>query len=121
MTFDELLATWHDRAELLAPYAAPAAEALRVCKAELEAVMRDQADEALSLADAARESGYSTDSLRHLVASGQIPNAGKRGAPRIRRADLPKRTRKRGNDETPASTYNPTADALSIVRRSALR
>ena len=40
---------------------------------------------------ASAESGYSESRLRHLVAAGELQNAGKKGAPRIRRSDLPKK------------------------------
>lgn len=70
------------------------------------------ADETLTLADAARESGYSGEHLRHLIASGQLANAGRKHAPRVRRSDLPRKPGTRT-----ASHYNPDADALSLVGR----
>jgi hypothetical protein len=45
--------------------------------------------EILTLAEAAQESGYSGDHLRHLIADGTLDNAGRKGSPRIRRGDLP--------------------------------
>jgi hypothetical protein len=50
---------------------------------------------------------------RHLVASNQLPNAGKRGSPRIARKDLPKRA-----GRATGSTYDPAADALRLVSSS---
>jgi hypothetical protein len=47
--------------------------------------------EVLSLVDAAAECGYSADHLGRLVRSGQLPNSGRRKAPKIRRRDLPKK------------------------------
>ncbi|MDE2782551.1 MAG: hypothetical protein OXK77_06320, partial [Gemmatimonadota bacterium] len=41
--------------------------------------------------EAARESGYSADHLGRLVRDGRIPNAGRPGAPRIARTDLPRK------------------------------
>lgn len=38
-----------------------------------------------------RESGFSVGHLYRMVGTGQIPNAGRKGAPRIRRRDLPRR------------------------------
>lgn len=58
---------------------------------ELEAVLREYGDQALSLEAAAQESGYSIDHLGRLVRQGKLPNAGRSGAPRIRRNDLPKK------------------------------
>ena len=47
----------------------------------------------MSLVEAASECGYSADHLGRLVRSGQIPNAGRANAPKVRRRDLPKKTR----------------------------
>jgi hypothetical protein len=91
----DLPATWRDRAAELDPYAPPAAEAFRTAAAELEATLRAAADEELTLAEAAAESGYSAERLRRKVAGGEIPNAGRKGAPRIRRADLPRKATER--------------------------
>ena len=58
----------------------------------LEAVLRQRDETTLTLADAARESGYSTDHLGRLVRDGKIPNAGRPGAPEIARRHLPRKT-----------------------------
>jgi hypothetical protein len=58
----------------------------------------DDDDELLTLDAATTESGYSAERLRHLVADGAVPNAGRRGAPRVRRGDLPKRANRGGID-----------------------
>ena len=65
------------------------AHLLRLLAAELEEAVRVTQDEPLTLDEAAAVSGYTVDHLRHLVADRAIPNAGRKGAPRIRRADLP--------------------------------
>lgn len=67
------------------------ASLLRLHATELREALRDQGSEELTLSEAALESGYSEDHLRHLVADGTIPNAGERGRPRIRRGDLPQK------------------------------
>jgi len=59
--------------------------------AELDTLVSDSANEALSLRQAAAESGYSADHLAREVRAGRILNAGRRGAPRIRRGDLPRK------------------------------
>jgi hypothetical protein len=112
MALADLSARWIARADELAPYAPAAAEAFRRAAVELEAAQRAADDEVLSLADAAAVSGYSSETLRHMVSRGRIPNAGRRGAPRIRRADLPR--------QAPAADtkYSPAADALSIIGRT---
>jgi hypothetical protein len=47
--------------------------------------------EALSLREGAAESGYSEAHLGRLIAEGKIENVGKKGAPLIRRQDLPRK------------------------------
>ena len=64
------------------------AVALESCAAELEATLRKSDDTTLSLTEAARERGCSTDHLGRLVREGKIPNAGRPGAPRIARGQL---------------------------------
>ncbi len=58
---------------------------------DLEACLREQEGRTVSLTEAATLSGYSADHLGDLVRQGVIPNAGRKQAPRIRMADLPRR------------------------------
>lgn len=103
---------WRAQAENLRKFGAePQAIALTRAADELEAVLSRAADEQLTLEQAELESGYTRDHLRHLVASGEIPNAGRKGSPRIRRADLP---RKPG---TTSAAYDVAGDALELHRR----
>lgn len=55
----------------------------------LEAACRSR-EEALTLAQAAAESGYTVAHLGRLIRSRRIRNAGKKGKPMICRGDLPK-------------------------------
>lgn len=106
----DLLARWRRDADVLALYGVD--HLARLCKqhaAEIEAALRAKGDESLSLAEAARESGYSTDHLRHLVAAGTIPNVGRRHRPQVRRADLPRKSPR------PSGGYNPEADARRLL------
>lgn len=57
--------------------------------AELEERAARFLERAVTLAEAAEISGLAYSSLQHLVASGELPNAGRRGRPRVRRGDLP--------------------------------
>jgi hypothetical protein len=92
----ELAARWRADADLLEGHgAAQAAATARRLADQLDAAIRADLDVALTLTEAARESGYSVDRLRHKVAAGELPNAGRKGSPRIRRADLPRRAPKR--------------------------
>jgi hypothetical protein len=58
---------------------------------DLEASEIEQSLECLTLAEAARESGYSAAHLARLLDEGRIANAGRKRAPRIKRGDLPKK------------------------------
>jgi hypothetical protein len=78
----------------------------------VEAAMRAELDAVLTLEEASRESRYSSDHIRHLVADGTLPNVGRKGAPRVRRADLPRRAPHRA-----AGGYDPDADALQLAAR----
>lgn len=56
---------------------------------ELDEELRKEEQETLSLQEASTLSGYSVEHLGRLVRQGDIPNAGRKGAPRIARRDLP--------------------------------
>ena len=84
--------TWRRLARALRRYGGETpATALESCAAELEATLRDRDDTTFSLVEAAKVSGYSADHLGRLVRDGKIPNAGRRGAPRIARRHLPRK------------------------------
>jgi hypothetical protein len=68
----------------------------------------------LTLAAAAAESGLSVDHLGKLIRDGTIPNAGRKGAPRIRSADVP-RGAKRVVAGSGARVYDAAADARSLA------
>ena len=55
---------------------------------ELEAVLREYRLATLTLKEAATETGLKYDTIQGKIASGEIPNAGRRGSPRVRRCDL---------------------------------
>jgi hypothetical protein len=108
---DQLTARWREEAAMFRRYGAEQqAAACDLHADELENAIRSAAEERLTLAEAAAASGYSPRRLRELVAAGEIPNAGRKGAPRLRRSDLPRKAAGR-----PVGTYDATADALSLV------
>src|SRR5437660_2481237 len=72
---------------------------------ELDAYEKNYENEILTLDQAATESGYSKDHLSWLQSQGRLPNAGKHGAPRVRRRDLPKKPR--SAPLSPASASGP--------------
>ena len=87
----DLSASWRRVATTLRPYAEAAAVAYERAADALDAALDAQQSAVLTLREAARESGLSADHLGRLVRQGRIPNAGRPHAPRIRRADLPRR------------------------------
>src|SRR5688500_7915434 len=92
MTVAALVSKWRAIAVNFRTYcASPYAELIEQLAAELEAVVREQELEELSLEAAERESGYSYSALQKMVASGKLANVGEKGRPRVRRRDLPKK------------------------------
>jgi hypothetical protein len=71
------------------------ARAIEWAASLVERALQEQADERLTLAEASARSGYSPDHLARLIRAGRLPKAGRPHAPRIRAADLPRRSRQR--------------------------
>lgn len=114
----KLLERWAEEAEALRErYALESAA--RVCEAhmrELADAVEEARNAVLTVSEAADECGYSKQHLRSLLSSGEIPNAGRKGRPRIRRKDLPPpkaTTRTRKN--TPRGGDGGSFDARRIV------
>ena len=85
----DLFAQWRDEAALLRRRGLnQAADLLESCAADLEGDVREYKLTALTLTEAAAESGLRYDTIQGKVASGEIPNAGRHGSPRVRRCDL---------------------------------
>ena len=89
MTLEQLPAAWRQRADLLRPYAEASAKAYEEAARELEEVLSDRESELLNLRAAAKASGYSANYLGELLREGRLHNYGRRGAPKLRRGDLP--------------------------------
>jgi hypothetical protein len=83
-----LLSQWRSRASDLERYSPSAAQAFRDAADELEKTLQS-GEGCVSLKEASTLGGYSTDSLQRMVAAGRIQNFGRKGKPRIRRADVP--------------------------------
>jgi hypothetical protein len=107
---DELRAEFGDEAR---------ARAIEWAACQFEQALHDRTDERLTLAQASLRSGYSQDHLARLIREGRIPNAGRRGSPRIRAGDLP--VRPASPHEIVVSdhsrVYDPGADARAIGSR----
>jgi len=105
---------WRSRAVRLREWGASeqVARAWEKAAAEVEQVLRRWDRATLTLTEAAQESGYSADHLGQLVRDGEIPNAGRPGAPRIRRADLPVKS---SPSPEPHPSTTPDVDVTSIA------
>ncbi len=90
--------------------------AARVLIGEMERFLAERDAELLTLQQAERESGYTYDHLRRLVASGSIPNHGRKGKPLVRRGELPKKSAR-----STASSFDAAADVAQFraAKRSA--
>jgi hypothetical protein len=92
-TLDDLIDDWTRRRDEAAAIGAlaPTAQLCDLVLRDLQMMRTAAQDELLTLTEAARRSGYSREHLSRLVGLGTIPNAGRRNAPRIRAADLPRK------------------------------
>jgi hypothetical protein len=79
---------WRARAAELERFAPAAAHAFRDAADQLEASLQS-AEESVTLSEASLLGGYSIDALQRMVAVGRIKNAGGKGRPRIRKAQVP--------------------------------
>lgn len=80
-----------ERADSIEPFSPPAAAAFREAAAEVEAWLRKQHIEPLTLDVAARESGYSVRHLRRLIREDKLTNVGTDEDPRVLRGHLPRK------------------------------
>jgi hypothetical protein len=115
---DELRTRWRARRDEFARFQA-AVDGATLCDevlADLDRALLERDDDVLKLRDAAALSGYTVDHLARLIRLGKLPNAGRKHAPRVRRAELPCKV---GKDTAPraAASYNAAADARSLAGR----
>lgn len=116
MVVSALAATWRARATELRRWAAAegAACALECAADELEQALRRDSEEVLTLEEAARRSGYSSDHLGTLVRKGKLHNYGRRGRPLVAWGEVP---RKPGTLTAPPQLgIVPRADRRSLAR-----
>ena len=69
------------------------ARTLEFCANRLEESARQWESEALTLDQAAEESGYSYSALQQMVAGERLESVGTKHSPRVRRGDLPQKAR----------------------------
>ena len=111
----DLPALWRERAETLSTFGDPnSARLWNIAATELERAMELSAVETLTVADAARISGYSAAYIGSLIKNGKITNAGRTHAPRIRRQDLPP-NKKPGGRGRPAN-LKPNLPSSTTIR-----
>src|SRR5881628_2019455 len=85
----DLLQLWQQRADFLHQYGDPnSARIWRTAAVELERALEAFGAETLTVDEAAKVSGYSPDYIRKQIAAGELSNAGRKNAPRVRRGDL---------------------------------
>ncbi len=58
---------------------------------EMREAWHEDQREPVTVAEASALSGFSRSHLYHCIEDGTLPNAGRRGTPRIRRRDLPRK------------------------------
>jgi hypothetical protein len=116
MNRPEFFAKWSAETELLRRHGAlvRGAELCDELLADVAAMLDGEGNELLTVAEAARRSGYSADHLGRLVRLGSIPNAGRINAPRIRVSDLPRKSPKLA--VAPSWSDLPGASTRQIVR-----
>ena len=113
---NELASQWENDAQLMAQYGSPQqADVLRHCSRKLFEVIKSEKDVLLTLTLASQVSGYSADHLGRMVGEGRLTNYGRKGSPKLRLGDLPKKPR--AVVAANSGGYTPNADARSILSR----
>lgn len=111
MTPEDLVIRWRNDADLLEIYGdVRGAAAARLHAQQLEEALRAQANELLTPNEAERASGYSKRRLRELEAEGKLRNHGRKGSPRFRRSELPRKA-----VAARAPGFDPVAEAMAIL------
>ncbi|MDP3769084.1 MAG: helix-turn-helix domain-containing protein [Dehalococcoidia bacterium] len=108
----DLPAAWRTLADTLRPFAAGVALAYERAADELDTALEAERGALLTLAEAARVSGYSADHLARLIRAGKLASVGDRHRPRVRRGDLPLKpvVARRG-----PALYDVNADARDVL------
>ena len=95
MNIKDLTDSWRSEAAVLRARGADLqARVLEGCVAELVEYAERRQLEELTVSQAASESGFSEAHLRRLVSEGRLSNCGRKGIPRLRRGELPRKARR---------------------------
>jgi hypothetical protein len=113
-----LPAHWRARAAELERFAPAATQAFREAADQLQEAL-PSAEESVTLREAADIGGYSVDALQRMVAAGRIENAGRKGKPRIRLAQVPTKPGRRASLQNSKyrGSVQPTAVVASVIAR----
>lgn len=115
---NELVERWRTRREewsKLGAFVDGAAVAEEIL-ADIAALIEYQTHLPVDVVTASQVSGYSADHLRRLISQGKLRNAGRKGAPKLFLADLPKRPQRVAPSQ--GNSYDPATDARFLrVRR----
>jgi hypothetical protein len=116
----QLPEAWRARATELRRLAAAdgAARAWECAAQELAAALAQQADELLSLAEAAEISGYHPDSLGRLIREGKLANYGTKRRPKVKRGDLPRRASQSPTLRDYKTSFITDVSAAAIAREA---
>ncbi|HEY4131677.1 MAG TPA: hypothetical protein VGM50_13745 [Gemmatimonadaceae bacterium] len=126
MAIADLIAKWSALAVDLAPYNAGAAEALRRVSLELEAELHHESDALYTPSQAAAQTGYHPESICRMIREGRVVNHGTKHRPRVKLADLPKktsmrvRTDKRAVARIGSSTTSSASKEIDAIARDAI-
>ena len=111
------VASLHAEAATLRPYLDERGAALtEKLAAEFQFFLDSKAAEALTVAEAARATGFSEDHLRRQLSAGALPNAGVPRRPAITRGALRPKGKKSLAAGDPAS-YDVDSDVRSLLNR----
>ena len=91
-SFAALAARWRADAEVLRRRGClEAAALLDSCAADLGDAIAGESCVVVSPAEAARLTGFSAEHIARLIRRGKLPNLGRKHAPRVRLADVPRK------------------------------
>ena len=88
----DLLKRWHDDEERFRAYGQdPIADVIQRCRSELAEWWRERQFDVLTIEEASAYSGLAPGTIGNKIRAGEIPNAGDKHRPRVRRFNLPAR------------------------------
>jgi hypothetical protein len=89
---ERLLSRWRSDADVLEEHGAiDRASGLRKAAKDVESALEETELESLTIEQAVEEGGYTYSAIEKGLRNGELPNVGKRGSPRIRRGDIPRK------------------------------